>query len=140
MSARNVYLNGDYELAKARGYDLVQLKYDGWFCRATAFAGQLHYHSETDREFAQSDDFKLDGCTLYGEFMRGTQWSQHPDRKGLFYVFDIGAIFGEPITNETYTARYRLLRKLQLPSVFRLVDARYRRFKTQLLDKNVSIH
>lgn len=122
MSARNIYLNGDEKLAKERGYDIVQLKYDGWFCRATAQAGQFHYHSETEREFATSSDFGLDGCTFYGEFMRGTQWSQHPDRKGTFYVFDIGAIFHEPITSESYHTRYRLLRKLSLPSTFRLVE------------------
>lgn len=120
--SRNLYINGDLELAKARGYDIVQLKYDGWWCKATFDAGVATYYSETSREFGASASFGLDGCILIGEFMRGTQWSQNPARKGRFFVYDIWAIFGEPITDETYTVRYRLLRKLTLPSVYTLVD------------------
>ena len=122
MTNRNVYLNGTYELAVSKGFDILQLKYDGWWCRAVMADGQATYYSETGREFGQSDSFKLDGCVLIGEFMRGTQWSQHPERKGIFYVYDITQIYNEPITTESYQARYKLLRKLPLPTVFRLVD------------------
>lgn len=122
MSDRNLYLNGTYDLAVSRGYDLIQLKYDGWWCKANFVDGVAHYHSETDREFDTSHSFGLDGCTLIGEFMRGTQWSQQPQHKGRFYVYDIWSIFGEPITTETYSARYKLLRKLKLPSVYSLVE------------------
>lgn len=122
MTNRNVYLNGTYELATSRGFDILQLKLDGWHCTTRVDSGQAVYYSETDREFARSDGFRLDGCTLVGEYMRGTQWAQHQERKGLFYVYDILRVFGEPITNESYSARYRILRKLVLPSVYRLVD------------------
>jgi ATP-dependent DNA ligase len=120
--SRNLYLNGDLATAKARGFDICQMKYDGWWCKCVTHSGTAHYHSETDREFGTSSGFDLDGCILIGEFMRGTQWSQHPDRKGRFFIYDLWAIFGEPITNETYLERYRLLRKLTLPSVYTLVD------------------
>lgn len=122
MTTRNVYLNGTYELATERGFDILQLKYDGWWCRAVCAAGTTTYYSETEREFGQSSSFDLDGCVLLGEYMRGTQWSQHIDRKGIFYIYDIAQIFNEPITNETYTTRYKLLRKLHLPSVYKLVE------------------
>ena len=122
MNERNLYLNGTYELAVQRGYDLLQLKLDGWWCRAVFESGVAHYHSETGRQFDTSHSFDLDGCVLIGEFMRGTQWSQQPQHKGRFYVYDIWSIFGEPITTESYSARFRLLRKLNLPSVFSLVD------------------
>lgn len=122
MSERNLYLNGTYDLAVSRGYDILQLKFDGWWCRADFHSGVGHYHSETGREFDTSHSFNLDGCTLIGEFMRGTQWSQNPLHKGRFYVYDIWSIFGEPITTESYRTRYQLLRKLTLPSVFSLVD------------------
>ena len=122
MPRLNTYLNGDVQLARERGYDIVQLKLDGWNCRAYATAGQFHYFSETEREFATSDGFGLDGCVLHGEFMRGTQWSQDPSRKGIFFVFDISAVHGEPLSDESYSTRYRLLRKLTLPPTFRLVQ------------------
>jgi len=119
---RNLYLNGDYPTAKARGYDICQLKYDGWWCRAIHSSGGVDFRSETDRSFGSVALGGLDGCVLIGEFMRGTQWAQHPDRKGRFFIYDLWSIFGEPITNETYTARLRLLRKLTLPSVYTIVD------------------
>lgn len=101
---------------------MVQLKLDGWHCKTIIDHGIATYFSETDREFGTSNCAGLDGCTLIGEFMRGTQWSQHPDRKGRFFVYDLWSIFGQPITNESYNARYRLLLKLSLPSVYSLVD------------------
>lgn len=122
MTVRNVYLNGDVELARQKGFDIVQLKLDGWYCTAIHHAAEVEFYSETNRQFATATSAGLDGCILIGEFMRGTQWSQHPDRKGLFFVYDIAAVFGEPITNETYITRYKLLRKLPLPSSYRLVD------------------
>lgn len=120
--ARNLYLNGDYALAKSRNFDLCQLKYDGWWCKALHNSGGVDFRSETDRSFGSAALGGLDGCILIGEFMRGTQWSQHPDRKGRFYVYDIWAVFGEPITTETYVQRYKILRKIQLPPAYSLVD------------------
>ena len=84
--SRNLYLNGDYATAKARGYDMVQLKADGWWCKATHSDGGVDFQSETLRSFGTAALGGLDGCTLIGEFMRGTQWSQHPDRKGRFIL------------------------------------------------------
>lgn len=121
MTTRNVYLNGTYDLAQEKGFDLIQLKYDGWHCR-TVVSEQAVYYSETNREFGRTDNFGLTGCTLVGEYMRGTQWSQHIDRKGLYYVYDITQVFGEHVTTESYSTRYKILRKLKLPSVYKLVD------------------
>lgn len=120
--SRNLYLNGDYGLAVSRGYDLCQLKYDGWWCRAIHANGGVDFRSETDRSFGTAAIGGLDECTLIGEFLRGTQWSQHPDRKGRFFIYDLWTIFGEPITNESYLTRYRLLKKLRLPATYSLVD------------------
>ena len=120
--SRNLYLNGDYQLAKSRGFDICQLKLDGWWCRAIHAHGGVDFRSETDRSFGSAALGGLDGCTLIGEFMRGTQWSQHVDRKGRFFVFDVWSVFGEPITTESYVTRYKILRKLRLPSTYSLVD------------------
>lgn len=120
--ARNAYINGTYEEAVERDYDILQLKYDGWWCRAEHAAGHVDYFSETDRNFLSTDIPGLDGCTIIGEYMRGTQWSQHPDRKGLFFIYDLRTVFGEPLTHETYSTRYRLLRRLPLPVNYRLVE------------------
>ena len=122
MTARNVYLNGDYSLAKSKGFDICQLKYDGWYTTAVHREKEVDFFSETQRLYASANSTGLDGCILTGEFMRGTQWSQHPDRKGRFFVYDIAAIFGEPITNESYITRLKLIRKLTLPSTYSLVD------------------
>lgn len=121
-TSRNLYLDGDRATAVTRGYDLVQLKYDGWWTKAVCSAGRFGYYSQTDNLFGESDGFGLDGCILIGEFMRGTQWSQAPERKGRFFIYDIWQLFGQPIEKETYNERYRLLRQLKLPSVFTLVN------------------
>lgn len=118
FATRDPYLTGDAKLAASRGYDIAQLKLDGWWCEAIAAHGEFTYYSETGREFARSSSFGLDGCTIRGEFMRGTQWSQHPDRKGRFYLYDITKIHGEEFTTEPYATRYRALRKLKLPECF----------------------
>lgn len=122
MNSRNNYLDSTLEKAQAGGYDITQLKYDGWWTKAVVIGDETTYHSETGRPFATASGFGLDGCILIGEFMRGTQWSQAEDRKGLFFVYDIWALFGEPIVNETYIQRYKMLRTLKLPSVYRLVN------------------
>jgi ATP-dependent DNA ligase len=119
---KNLYLDADVQLARERGFDICQLKLDGWWCRATHAASTATFYSETDREFARANIVGLDGCTLIGEFMRGTQWSQREDRKGLFFVYDITRLFGVPIIEETYLQRYKMLRRLQLPSTYRLIE------------------
>lgn len=119
---KNLYLDADVILARERGFNICQLKLDGWWCRAVHAAETVTFYSETDREFARAHVSDLNGCTLIGEFMRGTQWSQHRDRKGLFFVYDITRLFGVPIIEETYHQRYKMLRRLKLPSVYRLVE------------------
>lgn len=122
MTARNTYLDGDADFAKSKDYDICQLKYDGWWTKAVVSGDTVRYYSDTDREFAQSSSQGMVSGTFIGEFMRGTQWSQHPSRKGLFFVYDLWTVMDEPITTETYAERYRLLRRLKLPSSYSLVD------------------
>lgn len=121
MTSRNDYLDGDALAAQQAGCDIVQLKYDGHWCKAVGLTDRTEYYSETGRLFSTSGPFIPDSVVV-GEFMRGTQWSTHPSRQGLFYIFDIWAYLGVPMTDEPYSTRYKLLRKLELPSVYRVVD------------------
>ena len=120
MTSRNIYLNGDVALARQRGYDIVQPKYDGWWCKAVCKPIVTEFYSETGRLFGDCVP-TLPGCVLVGEFMRGTQWAQNSERKGKYYIYDLWAIYDEPMTEESYKTRYQLLRKLHLPPFFHLV-------------------
>lgn len=122
ITNRNDYIDGEIALAKERGYDIVQLKLDGWWCRTVCNPHQTEFYSETGRLFDTMNPCQLDGTVLIGEFMRGTQWSQHQSRTGKYFVYDIWSAYGKPLTTETYLRRYQMLCKLKLPSLFQVVQ------------------
>lgn len=109
---RAKYEDGDEQLAKSRGYDLVQLKLDGWFCRVESAGGIQQYYSDTDRVFHSTTFVGLPSFVALGEFLRGTQWSKAaPERSGHFHLFDLVEIDGFPL-GETYARRYIRLRRM----------------------------
>lgn len=107
---------------------MLQLKYDGWWCKAVCLPDRTEFYSDTDRLFATSGP-TLPGAVLIGEMMRGTQWSQHPERRGKMFLYDAWQINDEPLDLLTYVQRISRLRAalfaapyLGLPDVFRMVD------------------
>lgn len=122
MDNRNLYLNGDIAEARAHGYDIVQLKYDGWWTRAECRVEGTQYFSETGRMYTESMAFPdLISCVLVGEMMRGTQWSTDESRRGKYFVYDISYVHGSSVGDLPYIDRYKILRRLKLPSCFVLV-------------------
>ncbi len=117
MDNRNMYLNGDITEARANGYDIVQLKYDGWWTKAIFGPTAVEFYSETGRPYngaGPSPD--MVGCVLIGEMMRGTQWSTDDSRRGKFFVYDISSAHGTATRDLTYIQRYKVLRTLKLPT------------------------
>lgn len=111
MTTRAKYTDADR--IPSGGYDIVQPKYDGWYCRAVSTGSGVEYYSETNRLF-HTLAVELPVCVLLGEYMRGTQWSKDPSRYGKFFVFDLLSVGtaenGIDLTMFSYAARYRKLR------------------------------
>lgn len=116
---RSKYRDSTYAEAVAAGYDLFQLKYDGHWCACIALKNTQAYLSDTYRQFADGKLTCPDGIYI-GEYMRGTQWSLDPSRKGRFFVFDL-TFEGDA---RPYADRYRLLRTrvATLPTHWQIVQ------------------
>lgn len=113
---RNTYIDGTRADAIQRRCDIVQLKYDGHWCRMVSDGVEQTYFSDTDRVFKTEEDKGLVPCVLIGEFMRGTQWAQHPERKGKFYVFDMWELRGVPLA-DVYKRRITRFRQEVMPTM-----------------------
>jgi hypothetical protein len=110
LTLRNTYIDGTYADALQRRCDIAQYKYDGWWCRVVSRGNVQEYFSDTDRKFAEDVHAMPDGV-FYGEYMRGTQWSKHPDRHGRLFLFDLVELDDTPLSG-TYRVRYKWLRSL----------------------------
>ncbi len=107
MIPRSRYKDGTHADALAEGYDTIQLKYDGNFCYCRSDDNVQDYFSDTNRHFAQGIEPCPDGIYV-GEYMRGTQWSEH--FKGAFFVFDMLP----PNESASFIDRYRRLQNLRV--------------------------
>lgn len=109
---RNTYIDGTIQDALDNGYgmgfDIVQLKYDGNWCRMVSSGNYQQYFSDTDRQCLVTS-FSLPNCTLIGELMRGTQWAKNSERHGKFFIFDLWERDGQ-VQNTPYSRRYAKLR------------------------------
>lgn len=123
---RQDYREGTYLDAKTKGYDILQLKYDGWFDRIEIRGGKVEHYSRTGRLFKEGlvADLELH-CTLIGEHMQGTQWSQNPRYNGHTYIFDCWMWDGRDLKTLPYKDRYKVSRLAtvgRLPAVFKPVN------------------
>lgn len=111
---RQDYKDGTIELAVENGYDCVQLKYDGWWCRLTVAAGEFTMHSRTNRLVKSGAARPGFEGTFIGEYMFGTNWAQHPTRNEKLFLFDCWGLGKHYLSTATYRDRYMLL-KTQAP-------------------------
>lgn len=111
LTSRQKYIDCTIDEARAAGCDCVQLKYDGWWSRIVIRAGTAMFFSRTERMYKTIaiKDTSLT-CTLIGEHMHGTQWSQHPTRLGQTFIFDCWAWDGQEYEDIPYVDRYRIAR------------------------------
>ena len=121
---RQPYKDCDIAAARSFGCDIVQLKYDGWWSRIEIASGYIRFYSRTNRLFREvpivDQDFR---CTLIGEHMQGTQWSQLPEHLGRTYIFDCWQWADQSLLDVPYRDRYRIVRAAlrYLPSTFTIV-------------------
>lgn len=134
------YKDASYEEAVAKGFDILQLKYDGWNARIEIHYGWVTWYSKTDRKYHQIcyPDAELH-AVLYGEHMFGTQWSGKAGREGLTYCFDLAIVNGNDLKDLSYRERYSLLRGLQnrLPEKFQVIPTYPIHRYAELWDANV---
>jgi ATP-dependent DNA ligase len=124
MTERPKYIDGNRAVALQYRCDIVQLKYDGWWCKAHVANGEITYFSETGRIFLVTTEATAVPSGVYiGEFMRGTQWAKRPERHGRFFVHDIWERNGFP-ADGPYGSRYRTLRQLSMsfPATWHVVQ------------------
>lgn len=107
---RQDYKDATYEEARDAGYDVLQLKYDGWWARVEIKAGKGDIYSRTSRLVTSiTTNPDVDG-TFIGEYMFGTQWSQDPSRQGKIFLFDVWRLGNTHLATYTYRDRYGILR------------------------------
>lgn len=91
---------------------LVQLKYDGIW-------GKVILTNKVAKVFSKTGQLKntlsipewlydREDTVLLAEYMFGSQWSQHPDRKGLLYVFDCLVFEGKDLSTIPYESRKKI--------------------------------
>lgn len=94
-----------WQEATKQGFDIVQIKYDGNWGKV-GYAGDVF--SRTNMRKGCLPPHNIPEVVAVGEYMRGTTWSKHPSRAGLFYLFDIYDLNGK-YDNKSYEERYLIL-------------------------------
>jgi len=105
-----------------------QLKYDGIWAKCVYENGEVTIWSKTGQ---LKHSIKIDRlipratCVFVGEFMFGSQWSQHPDRQGLVFVFDCLVFDGADVSTLPFRRRLELAEALavELGGIFRKTNA-----------------
>lgn len=109
---RQKYKDIDYQDLDTIPFNLVQLKYDGQWCRLEVDdKGKAVGYSRTGiaREFPNLS--VLADSIIVGEFLFGTQWSLRRGRSGKFVVFDCVKVNGNLIDTMAYVTRIALLQQ-----------------------------
>lgn len=125
---RAEYINIEPHEAKAKGYDLVSLKYDGIWCRLVGKGNKLDYFSRDGRLKTSKlvdGDPKYD-FELIGEYMFGTEWAHKYGLTEQFYAFDMYRLADRDLTVMPYLSRldYMAMAVAQLPDYIKRVFLR----------------
>lgn len=100
------------------GYDLFQIKYDGIWGEVRNWPGVDFNTPAVYEIFSRTGNSKLQAThptepiaqgVLLAEYMFGSQWSQHPSRKGNVYCYDLLEIGLADYRNSTYAVRFRAM-------------------------------
>ena len=99
--------------------DSVQLKYDGWWTQIVFHNGSYETYSKTNRLIDQGGIFpSCPNCVFIAEYLYGTQWSQTPERKGTYLIFDLVEYEGADLSDLPYNERITAAKRIRpsLPS------------------------
>jgi len=103
----------DHESPKCTsGYDIVQPKHDGQWCRVEIKSGVAEVHSRHGRLAATLDAPAGVSAVLVGEYMAGTTRASNSQLRGKIVVFDCLAVGGQDISESLpYADRLEEARK-----------------------------
>jgi len=87
------------------GYKFLQLKYDGIFGRCVTAEGFTTIYSKTDSEKMHKMSLNLPDCTLLGEYLINTTWSNDSPIRGKLIVFDCLNYMDTDISLKPYAYR-----------------------------------
>lgn len=96
-----------------RVFDLCQPKYDGWFCIIRCYQGRMQLVVRSG-VIQMEDATNWPDCILLGEWMHGTHWSQHPERIGKLFLFDIAQYENSVLISLPTDRRLQILYKIIL--------------------------
>lgn len=101
----------------ATAWDLVQLKYDGHWCRLEFDSeGNGYGYSSTGNLETSIDCPSLANYTFIGEHIYGTNWAKKGGREGVLVLFDCVVRSGVDISTQPYELRHTLLSDL-IPTI-----------------------
>lgn len=92
-------------------FDLVQPKYDGRWVQIEVSGGRVQAVSR-DGNLQPGLDIQINGThsmTLLGEYLYGTQWARHSDKRGHIVLFDCLALDGRDLRKRPYLERHACL-------------------------------
>lgn len=97
-------------LLDPKPWDILQLKYDGHWCRLEFDEyGNGRGYTTSDRLEVELTCPFLANCVFIGEHMFGTNWAKQRGREGAVIAFDAVVIDGEDISKKPYSQRWDLL-------------------------------
>lgn len=117
-------VEADALLADYNQWDILQLKYDGHWCRLEFDEeGKGLGFTTGEKVEVQLQCPELAKCIVIGEHMFGTNWAKQRGREGSIVLFDIVVSDGEIVAEKAYSQRWDLLiRRLETtnhPKLFR---------------------
>jgi hypothetical protein len=87
------------------GFDLVQVKHDGEWCRVTVRGGVAAVTGRNGGVLATLLVPGVPDCVLIGEYMAGTERAKRDPMGGAVYVFDCLSLRGQSLADRSYARR-----------------------------------
>ncbi len=101
-----------------RGFDRVELKYDGMWCGAVVCNGRAVLRARSGNIKLEVDVAGLPACVLAGEYLRGTSWSKPAEHNRRFMVHDLLELRGVSLCPRALRdRRVKLERLFQNPRI-----------------------
>jgi len=125
QTTRQDYVDLPHAYVDKKQFDIVQLKYDGWWARVVVKNGEWTLYSRTERMVTSGVcDGSINGVFI-GEYMFGTQWAQATEYAGRIYFFDCWELNGVNTFGFGYRDRVSLFGTIKhlFPEHWKVVDS-----------------